>query len=214
MKPFILAIALSVTYSAAASQQTFQKGTMLFDGKTFSGWEGDTINTWRIVNGALVGGSLTQTVEHNQFLSTIEEFGDFELTMEVRLVGTGFVNAGVQFHSQRLQTPAYEMIGYQADLGNGYWASLYDESRRNITIVRPDSVLIKKILKPNSWNKFAIRSVGRRIKIWLNGIQTVDYTEPDEKISHYGHIALQIHGGGKAFASYKNIRIVRLSNRN
>ncbi|HLK31121.1 MAG TPA: DUF1080 domain-containing protein, partial [Puia sp.] len=124
--------------------------------------------------------------------------------------GTGFVNAGVQFHSKRLLNPPFEMEGYQADLGEGYWASLYDESRRNVTIVKPDSLLIDKILNRNHWNNYKIQSKGRRIRIWLNGVQTVDYTEPDEKITHKGLIALQIHGGGKAEAAYRNINIIRL----
>lgn len=40
-----------------------------------------------------------------------------------------------KFHSEREKDPAHEMIGYQADLGIGFWASLYDESRRDVTIV-------------------------------------------------------------------------------
>jgi hypothetical protein len=74
----------------------------LFDGRTFRGWEGDTVKTWRIVEGTLTGGSLTKTVPHNEFLRTRESFGDFRLSLEFRLRGTdGFINAGVQFHSQR-----------------------------------------------------------------------------------------------------------------
>ena len=71
-------------------------------------------------------------------------------------------------------------------------------------------MLIKKILKPNTWNSYKIKSVGRKIIIWLNGVQTVDYNEPDEKIIHTGKIALQVHGGGKVTAAYRNIKIVRL----
>jgi Domain of Unknown Function (DUF1080) len=190
--------------------QVRQKVISLFDGKTFTGWEGDTVNTWHIIDNALVGGSLVKTVEHNEFLSTVETYGDFELTLQFKLEGTGFVNAGVQFHSERLKEPAYEMIGYQADLGVGFWASLYDESRRNVAIVKADTGLIKKILKPNTWNNYKIRSAGRNIIIWLNGVQTVDYTEPDEKIIHNGHIGLQVHGGGKVKASYRNISIMEL----
>lgn len=125
-------------------------------------------------------------------------------------MGTGFVNAGVQFRSQRLTQPAYEMAGYQADLGEGYWASLYDESRRDKTLARPDSALIGKILKPGAWNDYEIRCEGRRITIRLNGRLTVDYTEPDQAIEQSGKIALQIHGGGKAEAAYKNIFIEEL----
>ena len=210
MKISFLIAALFLNYTASLQAQSTQKATRLFDGKTFKGWEGDTANTWRIINNALMGGSLTETVPHNEFIATTESFGDFELTLEFKLTGTGFVNAGVQFHSERSKNPAYEMIGYQADLGAGYWASLYDESRRDLTIVQPDSALIKKILKSGTWNRYKIKSVGRRIRIYLNDVQTVDYSEPDEKIIHTGKIALQVHGGGKALAAYRNIKIMRL----
>ncbi len=210
MKLFLFAILFFFNITATVKAQSIQKPISLFDGKTFNGWEGDTVNTWRIFNNALMGGSLTETVPHNEFLATTESFGDFELMLEFKITGTGFVNAGVQFHSERSKNPAYEMIGYQADLGEGYWASLYDESRRDLTIVQPDSALIKKILKPATWNRFKIKSVGRRIRIWLNDVQTVDYSEPDEKIIHTGKIALQVHGGGKALAAYRNIKIIRL----
>ena len=210
MKLFLFIILFLFNITANVKAQSTPKAIILFDGKTFAGWEGDTLNTWHIINKALMGGSLTQTVPHNEFIATTESFGDFELTLEFKITGTGFVNAGVQFHSERSKNPAYEMIGYQADLGKGYWASLYDESRRDLTIVQPDSALIKKILKPTTWNRFKIKSVGRRIRIWLNDVQTVDYSEPDEKIIHTGKIALQVHGGGKALAAYRNIKIIRL----
>ncbi len=210
MNRFLLSLVLFFNFTVNLQAQPTQKATRLFDGKTFTGWEGDTVNTWHIINNALMGGSLTETVPHNEFIATTESFGDFELTLEFKITGTGFVNAGVQFHSERSKDPAYEMIGYQADLGDGYWASLYDESRRDLTIVQPDSALIKKILKPVTWNRFKIKSVGRRIRIWLNDVQTVDYSEPDEKITHTGKIALQVHGGGKALAAYRNIKILRL----
>ena len=210
MKSLVLSVVLLFNITANLQAQKPKEATALFDGKTFIGWEGDTVNTWRILNNALTGGSLTRTVPHNEFIATTESFGDFELTLEFKLTGTGFVNAGVQFHSERSKNPVYEMIGYQADLGNGYWASLYDESRRDLTIVQPDSALINKILKPATWNRFKIKSVGRRIRIYLNDVQTVDYSEPDEKITHKGKIALQVHGGGKALAEYRKIKITRL----
>lgn len=181
------------------------KSVRLFDGRTFRGWEGDTTNTWRIQDGALMGGSLEKQVPHNDFLCTSRSYANFELTLQWKLVGTGFVNGGVQLRSQRLTNPAYEMTGYQADLGNGYWGSLYDESRRNKTLVSPDSSLVKRILRPNDWNDYRIRCEGPRIRLWLNGQQTVDYLETDPDIPRSGRIGLQIHGGGKAEAVYKTI---------
>jgi len=188
-----------------------QKVVRLFDGKSFKGWEGDTVTTWRIENGALVGGSLTTQVPHNDFLCTQRSFSNFILKLKFKLSGTeGFINSGVQFRSKRLANPAYEMIGYQADLGDNYWASLYDESRRNKTLIGPDAALVKKILKPGAWNDFEVRAENRRIRILLNGQQTVDYTKPDESISQSGLIGLQIHGGGKAEVAYKDIIIQEL----
>lgn len=183
----------------------------LFDGKTFKGWEGDTLHTWQIRDGALVGGSLTEKVPHNEFLATTKSYHNFDLQLKFKLTGTGFVNAGIQFRSKRLASPPYEMSGYQADLGQGYWGSLYDESRRNATLVKPDSLTVLKVLKNDDWNVYRVRCEGKRVRIWLNGVQTVDFAEKDERIEQEGCIALQIHGGGKAEASYKDIKITELS---
>ncbi|NIJ53757.1 3-keto-disaccharide hydrolase [Dyadobacter arcticus] len=187
------------------------KPVRLFDGKTFNGWEGDTVKMWKIEDGALAGGSLTETVPHNDFLCTRKIYSNFNLKLKFKLTGNeGFINTGVQFHSVRAKDPAYEMIGYQADLGDKYWASLYDESRRNKTLIAPDSVTIEKILKRNEWNDYEVRSDNGHIQIFLNGKQTVDYTETDKSVPQKGIIGFQIHGGGKAKVFYKDVFIEEL----
>lgn len=183
----------------------------MFDGETFLGWEGDTVNTWRIVDGEVVGGSLTNTVVHNDFLVTEREYGNFILTLKIKLTGEeGFINSGIQFHSQRLIDPAYEMIGYQADWGEGYWASLYDESRRNKTLIAPDSAQVVGWIKKDDWNDYKIHTEDGRIQLFINGHQTVDYTEYDPAIPQRGLIGFQIHGGGKARVAIKDVFIEEL----
>ena len=187
---------------------SYQKKISLFNGKNFNGWEGDTLKTWRIENGSIVAGSLDKMVPHNDFLVTKKEYGNFLHRLKFKLIGKeGFVNAGVQFNSQRLNNPPYEMTGYQADLGPKYWGSLYDESRRNKTLAQPDSLLVIKLLKPAAWNDYEIRNVKGRIQIFLNNHQTVDFTETDRGIPQSGHIGLQIHGNGKTMVFYKDISI-------
>lgn len=186
----------------------------LFDGRTFSGWEGDTGRTWRIEDGALVGGSLTETVPRNDFLVTTRSFGDFVLRLKFKLEGTdGFVNAGVQFRSQRATKPAHEMVGYQADIGAKYWGALYDETRRNKVLAGPDPAEAERLVKIGDWNAYEIRAEGPRIQLFLNGQQTVDYTEPDPAIPRSGLIGLQVHGGGKAKVSYRDLTIEELAAR-
>lgn len=188
-----------------------QKPTRLFDGRSFRGWEGDTIKTWRIENGAIIGGSLKETVPQNNFLCTMRSYSDFVLSLKFKLVGnSGFVNAGVQFRSRRLTDPAHEMIGYQADIGPKYWGSLYDESRRNKTLVLPDSIAMARLVRTNDWNDYEIRCEDRHIQIFLNGKPTVDYTEADQSLPQTGLIGLQIHGGGKAEVAYKDIVLTEL----
>ena len=49
------------------------------------------------------------------------------------------------------------------------------------------------------------------MQIWVNGLQTVDYSEPDLDIPRHGRLGLQIHGGEPAEAAYKDIRVRKLS---
>jgi hypothetical protein len=191
--------------------QPSKKAYSLFDGKTFNGWEGDTNNTWRIENGTIVGGSLIKTVPNNDFLCTTKEYSNFILKIKIKLVGNeGFINSGIQFRSKRLTNPAYEMTGYQADWGNNYWASLYDESRRNKTLMKPDSSKIMKWIKINDWNDYKIVANKNHIQLYINGKKTVDYTEVDNTIPQTGLIGVQVHGGGKAQVSFKDIYITEL----
>jgi hypothetical protein len=182
----------------------------LFDGKTLTGWEGDTTKTWRVEDGAIVGGSLDTTVPRNEFLCTTKTYGDFVLKVTFKLVGDkARANGGVQFRSKRIPNH-YEVSGYQADAGQTYWGALYDESRRNRVLVSPDPKVLDGLVKSEDWNEYVIRCEGPRIRLWLNGNLTVDYTEADEKIERSGIIGVQIHGGAKAKAFYKDIRIEEL----
>ena len=195
----------------------YAAATPLFDGKTLTGWEGDA-KVWRVENGEIVGGSLLGN-PRNEFLTTKRSFYNFRLTLEYKLTGTeGFVNAGVQFRSQRATNPPNEMVGYQADIGHGHTGSLYDESRRKKFLARAGTGVgaygvkadteIAALEKNGEWNKYEIRAEGPRITIFLNGKATLDYTETDPSIDDaYGLIGLQIHGNCKAEIRFRNITL-------
>ena len=205
------AACLCLLFSARLATAQEPGFTPLFDGKTLAGWEGDE-KVFRIVGGAVVAGSLKEKVAHNEFLASREEFGDFELRLKARLVGKG-QNAGVQFRSQRIENH-FEMIGYQCDMGTmmgrPIWGALYDESRRRKFLADPDAEKLQSVLKPEDWNDLVIRCEGPRIQIWVNSLQTVNYTETDAAVPRRGRLGLQIHGGEPAEAAYRDIRIKRL----
>jgi hypothetical protein len=183
----------------------------LFDGKTFEGWEGN-MQVFRIEDGAIVAGNLKSAIPRNEFLATKKDYGDFELRLKAKLTGEGD-NAGIQIRSRRIPDH-HEMIGYQCDMGRAFgrniWGALYDESRRRKILAEGEQALVLKAFKQNEWNDFKIRCQGPRIQIWLNGQQTVDYTEKEDNIDRTGKIALQIHGGKPAEAWYKDVKIKTL----
>jgi hypothetical protein len=207
-----LALAATLTLGLARAEDPPAKAIPLFDGKTFAGWDGDTKGTWRVEGGCLVGGALSRKQPRNEFLATKKEYGDFVLRLKFKLLGDprkAFVNSGVQIRSQRVKD-SHEMVGYQADLGDGFWGSIYDESRRNRVLAAADQKAMRKALKTGGWNEYVIRAEGRRMRTWLNGVPGADYTEPDEKIPQVGRIGLQIHGGGPAEVWFKDLAIQEL----
>jgi hypothetical protein len=186
----------------------------LFDGKTFAGWNGDTATTWRIADGAIVAGDPKKPAPRNEFLATDRTFGDFELALEYRLECGQDCNAGVQFRTSRIPDH-HEVIGYQADIGPGWDGSLYDESRRNRVLVQapPDAVKAALAKARDGWNIYVIRCEGPRVRLSINGVQTVEYVETDPSVPQEGVIALQIHGKMVGTVQYRNIRITKLSSR-
>jgi hypothetical protein len=206
----LMAVLVSLASAEAVGQPAGTKAPVpLFDGKTFAGWEGD-LGVFRIEDGAIVGGSLQARIPRNEFLCTTKTYGDFELRLKVKLLGGEAANAGVQFRTRRIPNH-HEVIGYQADLGQHYWGALYDESRRNKVLAGPKPETLKGLVKVGDWNDYVIRAEGRRIQLWLNGVQTVDYTEEDPSIDTSGVIAVQIHSGPPTEAWYKDITLLDLS---
>lgn len=184
---------------------------LLFDGKTLDGWEGN-LNYFRIEQSAIVAGNLKDKIPNNEFLCTRRQFTDFELRLESKLIGPG-QNAGIQFRSQRIANH-HEMIGYQCDIGTmnadrSIWGALYDESRRRKFLVEAP-IESRKHVKPQDWNKIRIVAQQRRIQIFVNDFQTVDYLEPEPSVEQSGLVGLQIHSGEPAEAWYRNIRIKAL----
>lgn len=177
----------------------------LFNGSSLDGWEGDA--AWfRVYDRSIVAGSLSKAIPQNEFLVTKEAFADFELRLQVRLA-KGLGNGGIQIRSSRVPGTR-EMAGYQADLAKDYWGGLYDESRRKTFLgTRCEPAALAAVLRPDGWNDYRILCEGPRIRLWVNGLMTTDFTETDASIPRNGHIGLQIHSGAPSEAWYRGIVI-------
>lgn len=209
----ITSLITGLLLASSTSLRAEEKPRALFNGTSLDGWDVNEKEQqwWRVVDGAIAGGSLEQNVPYNTFISTNESFQNFELNCRIRIQGTsGFINSGVQIRSVRIPNNS-EMLGYQVDAGDGWWGKLYDESRRNKVLAQPaDHNAVNKAVRANDWNEYRIVAEGPRIRTWINGVPALDFTESDPKIPLDGHIGFQAHSGGKVQVLIKDITIKEL----
>ena len=184
----------------------------LFDGKTLDGWDFDP-SMWRVEDGVITGGSTTEKIKKNDFISTKKSYQNFELKLKIKCSGdpkTGLINSGIQIRSIRDGTA---MSGYQVDCGAGWFGKIYDEHRRNKVIWAPtpeQQAALDKAIDIFGWNEYRIRAEGPRIQTWINGVLCIDYTETDPNIALDGHIAPQVHSGGVCLVQVKEVTIEEL----
>ena len=205
----ILAAALFLGVQGPATPAAEPEPRQLFDGTSLTGWdvrEGEE-RWWKVADGVIIGGSPTENVPHNTFISSRESFQNFDLQFKIRIRGRqGFVNSGVQIRSVRVPRN-HEMIGYQVDAGDKWWGKLYDESRRKKVIAEPVDDKAAASVRPDDWNDYRILAEGPRIRTWINGTPALDYTEQDPKIPLDGRIGMQVHGGGTLTVEFKEISV-------
>ena len=143
-----------------------------------------------------------QKIQGNQFLWYDKKVKNFKLTLNVKQVPFA-ANAGIQFRSQR--EPNGHAVGYQADIGKGWWGSLYHEHGRKILAKNKDKE--GKNLNPEKWNKYEILAVGHRIWLAINGQITVALRDPIGELE--GQISLQVHGGMPQKVIYQDLTLER-----
>jgi acetyl esterase/lipase len=180
----------------------------LLNGENLAGWNGNA-EVWKVESGQLIG-STSAGLAKNDFLATDESFDDFVLKFAFKLKD-GQGNSGMQFRSERAKAPmAHEMVGYQADIGENYWGSLYDESRRNRVLAQAPPTVIARI-DSSGWNSYMIRAFGPQINLYLNGVTTASFLEEDSAIPLEGRFGAQVHSGKGPFEiRYKDILVQRV----
>ncbi|QDT36288.1 PVC-type heme-binding CxxCH protein [Stratiformator vulcanicus] len=166
-----------------------------FNGEDLTGWIGNK-EYWAVEDGEIVGRA--PKMNHLEFLTSELTFGDFKLTVDVKLVENKG-NSGIQFRSERLSNT--EVHGYQADIGEGWWGKLYEEGGRKLLWEKSGEAFVK----PGEWNEYTIEAVGDRVRTSINGHECVNLVDPEGRKE--GQIALQLHVSGPTHVRYKNFRI-------
>lgn len=206
-----LCTVLLVSQTTTAQDRT-AKTVTLFDGKTLSGWKSwipADKEIWTVQNGLITGGDGQQKIKSNTYIVTEKEYGDFEFRCLFRLSGdttTGMINSGIQYRSK---IENGNMVGYQADIGNGYWGDIYDEHRRG-KLIGGELATLTKILTPDGWNSYIVRVKGNHHELYINGVKTADYIEKDNSVPKKGIIGVQLHAGGAGRIELSDVTITEL----
>ncbi len=184
----------------------------LFNGEDLTGWEqvGGTQQVWGVEDGLLYtdGGE-------GGWLSTIEQFGDFELSLEFRVPEGG--NSGVFCRTPREGNPAY--AGFEVQILDDYaerYATL--EPWQYTGSVYEVAAPARRVTLPaGTWQRMFIRCEGPRVEVTVNGflVTETDFTEHQDKVDRHpgvarseGYIGLQNHGSRLDF---RNIQIRELN---
>ena len=188
---------------AAGEKPDHEEGFVaLFDGKSLDGWEGN-LDVFAIRDGAIVGGSLKELVARNEFLTTPKEYGDFEMTFEVKVDDA--LNSGVQIRSvSKPEIKNSRVHGPQVEIAtNGTAGYIYGEALDTGWLSEDRSnPAANAAFKKGEWNKYRVRAVGKSIKTWVNDVPVADLVDEKSNMPS-GFIGLQVHGIKKETGPYE-----------
>ncbi|MGE3178363.1 MAG: DUF1080 domain-containing protein [Vicinamibacterales bacterium] len=154
------------------------------------------LSAWTMVGDAniSVDGDVAQADRGPGFLVTPQQFGDFEMTVDV-FVAAG-ANSGVFIRSTDPKKPTVES-GYEVNV----FDTRPDQTYRTGSIVNVAKP-IAKVDADGKWNTLEITARGPKLTVVVNGVTTVN--EADDARFPKGHIALQF---GSGVVKFRNVRI-------
>ena len=152
---------------------------LLFDGKTMNGWRGYKMQTmppgWSVMGDTLVrvrGGAGGKGAGGGDDIVTTEEFDNFELVLEWKLVPKG--NSGVLYHVSEEPITAWHYAPEVQLLDNT--ADPARDRRQSAGACYDLYAPSKDVTKPiGQWNQLRILVNGGHAEHWLNGEKIVTY---------------------------------------
>ena len=198
------AVASCLFVFAAAGAETDDDGFVsLFNGKDLSEFTiEDGQARYEVADGVITGH--TAVPSPNTFLSTLREYGDFELVFETMVDDQ--LNSGVQIRSRSRTEPEGKFkvgryYGPQVEIeaSPGQAGFIYGEATgRGWLSPEPESgdpeINQHSLLLNGQWNHYRILAEGPRIRTWINGRLVADLADEAIYTTHpSGHIGLQVH---------------------
>lgn len=143
-------------------------------------------------------------------------FRNFELEVEAKTAPG--CNAGIYFHTA-YQEKGWPQKGFEVQLNNtATGEGGYRENKKTGSLYGLRNVY-KALARDGEWTAVRVRVEGKRVQVWVNGMQTVDFVEPtppvlaegserERKIGE-GTFALQCHDAGSK-AWFRKVKVTTL----
>ena len=189
------AVVLGGCARPAAKKSSPTPTASFFTGKDLSGWKADEMHFWSVTDNKTIRGFSAEKVKGNKFLWSDIKVKNFYLSVDVKLVHDDR-NSGIQFRSKKIENGA---LGYQADIGKGWWGKLYHEHGRKLLDANTRGLAA---VKPGEWNRYEILAIDHRIWTAINGKVATALYDPEGELE--GYIALQIHSGKPSEVLFRN----------
>lgn len=206
----LTAIAVSVGFAPSPAQDKKEAPVVppregktekikLFDGKTLNGWEGYE-DLWSVNKYGVIVGSNGSPLKYSTYLLTKEKYTDFRLTFAAKLVESE-MHSGVAFWGEvwpkadgkgtdpKTDRSEYTYKGHLVMFPSGW--GMYDLFGRNL--LPPDPAPARKVNNQHYWNNIEILAQGNRVRVAANGVQVVDWRDPEPDRIKAGPIGLQLH---------------------
>ncbi len=177
----------------------------LFNGKDLTGWTPIGNEKWVVENGEIFGEGITK--EYG-YLATEKTYKSFHLSLRFKCEADG--NSGVYLHTAFEPGTSKVIAGRQIEIDRSlahHTGGIYGDDKGWLVWPAPH---LETVIKPNDWNDMLILVEGKRYVVVLNGIEVLDFTYPNPKVTE-GLIALQLHSGGEGRMRFKDILIRDLS---
>lgn len=183
----------------------------LINGKDFTGWKAsENTSTWSVVDGLFQAvGKRSHLFYEGPYLE--DGFKNFELEVQVKT--WRLANSGVYFHTA-YQEKGWPEQGFEIQVNNTHIGEGdYVELKKMASLYGIRNIY-KSFGRDGEWMTLKARVESNHVQIWLNGLKTVDYLQPEHSFATVkrlgrGTFCLQGHDSLSKM-QYKSFKVRRL----
>ena len=201
MKNLLLFTLLCFIGVSSFGQSKELKMKTLFDGTNLKYWDVPEGNLWWSINEGVLNAK-SDVNKKGSVLWTKKNYKNFVVELDFKF-GEGNMDSGIFMRGDDKNNVQIQ-IGVSGSLKRDMTCSPY-VPKLGYPV---EAEGIKELLKMTDWNTIKAMTVGNTYKVWLNGVEVMNYTLAKANLK--GPIGLQLHPGRDMTIQFKNIKVAKL----